>query len=237
MRGLYIGLGAVALVSVNANQYPNCEHDNCYNNLIDDRFKNEANVFCVDFLDGTTTALSAIPTDFANCDSIKAASSACSCVTYTLTHTVPVTTSTPSFWITSTTAPSTTYIVYYVIYNKHFFHCQQHHILKQQYIIYNLYDKEHFSTHTLFKWHVDYHNLHFFSNKHLINCHQQHIVYYLQDKHFTRHQQRQRLKHHSNHFHFSYLGNEHFCGFFDEHFCGFFDEHSRNFCDQHSRGF
>ncbi|KAK2042814.1 hypothetical protein LZ31DRAFT_442799, partial [Colletotrichum somersetense] len=109
MRGLYMGLGAIALVSVNANQYPNCEHDNCYNNLIDDRFKDEANVFCVEFLSGTTTAPYAIPTDFDNCEKdIKAISSACSCVTYTLTHTVPVTTSTSSSWITSTTAPSTT---------------------------------------------------------------------------------------------------------------------------------
>ncbi|KAK2021592.1 hypothetical protein LX32DRAFT_508568, partial [Colletotrichum zoysiae] len=109
MRGLYMGLGVIALVSVNANQYPNCEHDNCYNNLVDDRFKDKANVFCVEFLSGTTTAPYAIPTDFDNCQKdIKAISSACSCVTYTLTHTVPVTTSTSSSWITSITAPSTT---------------------------------------------------------------------------------------------------------------------------------
>ncbi|KAK2059036.1 hypothetical protein LY76DRAFT_571457 [Colletotrichum caudatum] len=109
MRGLYMGLGSIALVSVNANQYPNCEYDNCYRNLVDDRFKYEANVFCVEFLNGTNTAPDAIPADFDNCEKdIKAVSSACSCVTYTLTHTVPVTTSTSSSLITSTTAPSTT---------------------------------------------------------------------------------------------------------------------------------
>ncbi|KAK1982664.1 hypothetical protein LZ30DRAFT_590111, partial [Colletotrichum cereale] len=104
-----MGLGAIALASVNANKYPNCELDNCYRNLVDDRFKDEANVFCVDFLRGTTTAKEAIPTNFNNCENkIKDISSACSCVTYTLTHTVPVTTSASSSWTTSTTAPSTT---------------------------------------------------------------------------------------------------------------------------------
>ncbi|KAH8895486.1 hypothetical protein GQ53DRAFT_52325 [Thozetella sp. PMI_491] len=63
--------------------YPDCEPDNCYRNLIDDRFKDEAKAFCPQFLAGTTTAPSAIPTDFNNCDgNIAAVSSACSCITY-----------------------------------------------------------------------------------------------------------------------------------------------------------
>ncbi|KAI8293806.1 hypothetical protein K4K59_005472 [Colletotrichum sp. SAR11_240] len=94
MRGLYMGLGAMALASVNAWEYPFCEHDGCYRNLIDQRFEEEAKTFCVDFLHGTTTAPSAIPTDFNNCGGdIKAVSSACSCITYSITNTVPATTS------------------------------------------------------------------------------------------------------------------------------------------------
>ncbi|KAI8241455.1 hypothetical protein K4K55_012291, partial [Colletotrichum sp. SAR 10_96] len=77
MRGIYMGLGAMALASVNAWEYPFCEHDGCYRNLIDQRFEEEAKTFCVDFLHGTTTAPSAIPTDFNNCGGdIKAVSSA-----------------------------------------------------------------------------------------------------------------------------------------------------------------
>jgi hypothetical protein len=59
--------------------------DNCYRNLQDPRFANEVNGFCVSLIATTATAASAVPSDFANCD-LKGASSACSCIVYTLTH-------------------------------------------------------------------------------------------------------------------------------------------------------
>ncbi|TWU74023.1 hypothetical protein ED733_001355 [Metarhizium rileyi] len=98
-------LGALA-ASVAANTYPNCEYDNCYRALINDGLQDKAKAFCFDWLAGTTTAASAIPTDFSNCN-VQAASSACSCITYTATHTTgPTTTSTPP--ATTSTPPKTT---------------------------------------------------------------------------------------------------------------------------------
>ncbi|KAJ0161742.1 hypothetical protein CTA2_5667, partial [Colletotrichum tanaceti] len=112
MRGSYTGLAAMALASVNARKYPFCEPDGCYRNLIDQRFEQEAKGFCVDFLHGTTvTAAAAIPTHFNNCQGdVKAVSSACSCITYGLTSTVPATTTTSCTSPTST-AVSTTEVV------------------------------------------------------------------------------------------------------------------------------
>ncbi|CEJ89890.1 hypothetical protein VHEMI05707 [[Torrubiella] hemipterigena] len=80
---------AVALLAatVAANKYPDCEPDNCHRNLVDDRFKDQAPAICKQWLAGTTTAASAIPTQFNNCPSVQEFSSACSCVTYTATHT------------------------------------------------------------------------------------------------------------------------------------------------------
>ncbi|TVY15285.1 hypothetical protein LARI1_G006251 [Lachnellula arida] len=113
MYSVYLGLGALALSSVNAWTYPDCEMDNCYRNLIDARFTLEAGPFCLDFISGTTTAAAAIPTDFNNCaGDIAAVSSACSCIAYTLTHEssptkTPCTTSTTPIE-TPTSTPCTT---------------------------------------------------------------------------------------------------------------------------------
>lgn len=93
--------------------YPNCEPDNCYNEMVDTRFHAEAVAFCPEFLASTVTAASAIPTDFSNCgNDVMAVSSACSCITYTadLTKTPsatptpppPSTTSTSSIYSTTT---------------------------------------------------------------------------------------------------------------------------------------
>ncbi|PNY21902.1 Uncharacterized protein TCAP_07202, partial [Tolypocladium capitatum] len=67
MKGAFV-FGAIAAAVVSAWEYPDCERDNCYRNLIDSRFKAEAPKFCFEFLSGTTTASKAIPTDFNNCD-------------------------------------------------------------------------------------------------------------------------------------------------------------------------
>ncbi|POR37700.1 Uncharacterized protein TPAR_02103 [Tolypocladium paradoxum] len=94
MKGAFV-FGAIAASVASAWEYPDCEPDNCYRNLIDPRFKDEAPKFCFDFLSGTTTAPSAIPTDFNNCGgNVKRVSSACSCITYTATHTTGVSTTT-----------------------------------------------------------------------------------------------------------------------------------------------
>jgi hypothetical protein len=59
------------------------EPDNCFRNLIDERFHEEAVAWCPQFLAGTTTAPAAIPTNFGNCEgNVQAVSSACSCITY-----------------------------------------------------------------------------------------------------------------------------------------------------------
>ncbi|KAL2189973.1 hypothetical protein L209DRAFT_148386 [Thermothelomyces heterothallicus CBS 203.75] len=102
MRAFALSLGALAIGLASAHEYPNCEADGCYRNLIDERFAEKAVSFCPEFLAGTTTAASAIPTDFANCEGdVKAVSSACSCITYTATATA--TSSTTEVSETSTT--------------------------------------------------------------------------------------------------------------------------------------
>lgn len=87
-------------------------------------YETETPSFCSELLSGTTTAASAIPTDYNNCD-VAAASSACSCmfettgllskgansnpgIVYTLTHTSSSSSSTSSSYSASTTSESTT---------------------------------------------------------------------------------------------------------------------------------
>jgi hypothetical protein len=109
MRGFVLSLGALALQQVNAWSYPDCELDNCYRNLIDEAYAEEAKAFCPGYIAATTTAASAIPTNFANCGGdYKAVSSACSCIAYTLTHTssASVSTKAPVSSSTSTTTSS-----------------------------------------------------------------------------------------------------------------------------------
>jgi hypothetical protein len=99
MRGLYFGLSALAFQVVSAHEYPYCEHDNCYRNFINTDLTELAASFCPQFLAGTTTAASAVPTAFGNCNGdIARVSSACSCVTYKPTTSVtpvPTTSSAP----------------------------------------------------------------------------------------------------------------------------------------------
>jgi len=83
-----------------------CEPDNCYRNMIDDRFKAEVPAFCHEYLVGTTTAASAIPTYLNNCaGDVEAVSSACSCIDYTPP---PTTTSVPPTSTPYETTPTTT---------------------------------------------------------------------------------------------------------------------------------
>jgi hypothetical protein len=109
MRTSVLSLGALALGLASAHEYPNCESDNCYRNLVDERFAEEAVAFCPEFLAGTTTAASAIPTNFNNCDgNVKAVSSACSCITYTASATATPTSSEVPETTTSAEEPETT---------------------------------------------------------------------------------------------------------------------------------
>lgn len=95
MRTSVLSLGALALGLVSANEYPNCEPDNCYREMVDPRFAEEAASFCPEFLAGTTTAATAIPTNFENCElNVSAVSSACSCITYSASTTEAPATST-----------------------------------------------------------------------------------------------------------------------------------------------
>lgn len=87
------------------------EKDNCYRNMIDERFADQIEAWCPEFLSGTTTAPSAIHTALDNCDgSIQAVSSACSCITYwaSTTTEAPTSTSTSEVESTTTDAPETT---------------------------------------------------------------------------------------------------------------------------------
>ncbi|KAM0270460.1 hypothetical protein ACHAQH_009401 [Verticillium albo-atrum] len=95
MRGVYMSLGALALATVQANEYPYCEKDNCYRNLIDTRYQAKAAEFCPQWLAGTTTAPAAVPTSFKNCG-VPELSSACSCITYWNTHVSSTAVPTPS---------------------------------------------------------------------------------------------------------------------------------------------
>ncbi|CZS92143.1 uncharacterized protein RCO7_00723 [Rhynchosporium graminicola] len=85
MRASLLNFGAMALSTVTANTYPDCEPDNCYRNLINPRFAQEIGGFCIGYL---SESIIDIPQDYHNCagDS-QAIKSACSCITYSLTHT------------------------------------------------------------------------------------------------------------------------------------------------------
>ncbi|KAH9204833.1 hypothetical protein DL95DRAFT_277320, partial [Leptodontidium sp. 2 PMI_412] len=65
MRTTYMSLGALALTSVNAWSYPDCEPDNCYRNMVDSRFTETVAPFCFGYLDGSITD---VPADYQNCD-------------------------------------------------------------------------------------------------------------------------------------------------------------------------
>ncbi|GAB1319199.1 hypothetical protein MFIFM68171_09409 [Madurella fahalii] len=111
MRAAVLSLGALALGLATAHEYPYCEKDNCYRNMIDERFADQIEAWCPEFLSGTTTAPSAIHTALDNCDgNVRAVSSACSCITYwASTTTEAPTSSTSSSGVESTTeAPETT---------------------------------------------------------------------------------------------------------------------------------
>ncbi|KAK3905648.1 putative cell wall protein sed1 protein [Staphylotrichum tortipilum] len=113
MRTSVLSLGALALGLASAHEYPNCESDNCFRNLVDERFAAQAVAWCPEFLSGTTTASGAIPTEFSNCDgNVQAVSSACSCITYTASATATPTatpsSSSTSVEETSSEAPGTT---------------------------------------------------------------------------------------------------------------------------------
>ncbi|KAK8146254.1 hypothetical protein G3M48_003380 [Beauveria asiatica] len=66
--------------------YPNCEHDDCYRNLVDPLHIGKAPAFCIGWMSGTTTSTGAIPTQYRNCLGV-ALLSACSYITYTATRT------------------------------------------------------------------------------------------------------------------------------------------------------
>ncbi|KAI1352055.1 hypothetical protein F5Y01DRAFT_281202 [Xylaria sp. FL0043] len=111
MRVLYVGsalaLMGMANASVRRWTFPDCEADNCYRAFINEEYKDLAPSFCLEFLASTTTDASVIPTPFANCaGDITAVSSACSCISYTFTHTA--TTSTPEVTPTSSVPVITT---------------------------------------------------------------------------------------------------------------------------------
>ncbi|KAH8805072.1 hypothetical protein F5884DRAFT_439996 [Xylogone sp. PMI_703] len=103
MRSATLALGAFVLGVANAWTYPDCQPDNCYRELIDPRFYTEAQSFCPGYLSSPSTA---IPPDFSNCDTYSALSSACSCITYSMTS--PPTTTTTTVPVTTTTTETTT---------------------------------------------------------------------------------------------------------------------------------
>ncbi|KAK1768240.1 hypothetical protein QBC33DRAFT_536620, partial [Phialemonium atrogriseum] len=97
MRTTPLSLGALLLGLASAWEYPDCDPDNCYREMTNDRFYGEAQEFCPQFLAGTTTAPEAIPTNFENCEQdVNRVSSACSCITYTATYTPGTTTGYPT---------------------------------------------------------------------------------------------------------------------------------------------
>ncbi|KAH8900265.1 hypothetical protein GQ53DRAFT_758358 [Thozetella sp. PMI_491] len=106
MHGL-TALSVAALAGLtSAWSYPDCEPDNCYREMTDSRFYEEAVAFCPGYLAGKT---SVIPSDFENCDSdASKVSSACSCITYSATtSTSSVATSTPATTTTSVVVTTT----------------------------------------------------------------------------------------------------------------------------------
>ncbi|KAJ3496893.1 hypothetical protein NLG97_g2318 [Lecanicillium saksenae] len=80
-------IAGIAATCSDAWTYPDCEHDNCYRNLVDPRYAGEVGAFCIDWISGTTTDAGAIPTQYQNCPDTAPLSSACSCIAYTATIT------------------------------------------------------------------------------------------------------------------------------------------------------
>lgn len=113
MRTFVLSLGALALGLVSAHEYPECEADNCYRNLIDQRFADEAEAFCPEFLSEVIEDPDAIPGSFSECNGdVDAVSSACSCITYqptaSVTATVPAEPTTTASEPEETEEPDTT---------------------------------------------------------------------------------------------------------------------------------
>ncbi|KAF7550774.1 hypothetical protein G7046_g7916 [Stylonectria norvegica] len=115
MKSFFV-LGALALGTASATTYPNCAHDNCYNQFISDSagdLKENSGAFCMQWLAGQNDDCEGLPSSYANCgtgrNGVRAVSSACSCVVYTATHTPTTTpcddttTSTPAAQTTTTT--------------------------------------------------------------------------------------------------------------------------------------
>lgn len=84
---------------------PVCDHDNCYNEMLDPRYNDDALAFCPTWLQGTpTTAAAAIPTYLENCNGdVIAVSSACYCIAWSATAAQVTTTQ-----VTTTTLPGVT---------------------------------------------------------------------------------------------------------------------------------
>ncbi|KAK8080027.1 hypothetical protein PG997_007845 [Apiospora hydei] len=94
MHGTVMSMGALALSGMASAArlgprwtYPDCEADNCYRAFIDKDHIGMAPAFCWDFLTTPHKVASGVPQEFANCDNdVKLISSACSCITYTYSH-------------------------------------------------------------------------------------------------------------------------------------------------------
>ncbi|KAK7956713.1 uncharacterized protein PG986_005935 [Apiospora aurea] len=94
MHGIVMSMGALAFSGMARAArlgarwtYPDCEADNCYRAFIDKDHIGMAPGFCWDFLTTPHNDASGVPQEFANCDNdLKLISSACSCITYTYSH-------------------------------------------------------------------------------------------------------------------------------------------------------
>ncbi|OAA44449.1 hypothetical protein ISF_09643 [Cordyceps fumosorosea ARSEF 2679] len=60
--------------------YPNCEHDDCYRNLVDTRYIGQGPAFSIGWISGTAMNASAIPAQSRNCPGVAPLSSACWCI-------------------------------------------------------------------------------------------------------------------------------------------------------------
>jgi len=108
MKAAILSVGALA-IGASAWSWPECEADNCYREMVDQRFYDESKSFCPGYLAGTTYD---IPSDYENCDGdASKVSSACSCITYTPT------TSSSTYAPTTTTYPPTTTTTPYQTYS------------------------------------------------------------------------------------------------------------------------
>ncbi|KAK8051467.1 hypothetical protein PG993_002852 [Apiospora rasikravindrae] len=123
MHGIVMSMGALALsgmasaARLNARwTYPDCDADNCYRAFIDKDHIGTSPGFCWDFLTTPHKDATGVPQEFANCDNdVKRISSACSCITYTYSHssssappTATTTSSVTTEVLTTSSTPSTT---------------------------------------------------------------------------------------------------------------------------------